>query len=87
MIYCYGYSLDIQIVTAFNNLLFLLFKMKIYYQSNLVLSTRYSCLSFEVVPVVYLSFVDLAWGKNQEFNHGPSAAGFCGRKVMCCGQE
>lgn len=61
--------------------------MKVYCQSNLVLSTRNSGLSFEVVPVVYLSFVDVAWGKNQVCNHAPSAAGFCGGKVMCCGQE
>lgn len=61
--------------------------MKVYCQSVLILSTRNSSLSFEVVSVVYLSSVDVAQGKNQAFNHVSSAAGLCGGKVMCCGQE
>lgn len=61
--------------------------MKVYCQSVLILSTRNSSLSFEVVSVVYLSFVDVAQGKNQAFNHVPSAAGLCGGKVLWTGMN
>lgn len=60
MFYCYGYGFDYAVIIACNNyLLPCYFKVKVYCQSNLVLSTRNSCLSFGVVPVISLSFLDV----------------------------